>query len=92
MAKRLALLYRVSAAYLLGLQDEIGDVRLERIQDAYQRADERGKESILRIAEVEAAQSYRTAERAPEKEEEKKTSRKNARDNGLPGARQPVSK
>lgn len=54
-AKKLAPLLKVSAAYLLTIEDEISDSRELALLDHYRSADERGRTQILRIAESESS-------------------------------------
>jgi transcriptional regulator with XRE-family HTH domain len=55
IAKQLAKIYGCSAAYLLTLDDDPDDKWIATLRTLFRRADERGRQSILRIAEAEAA-------------------------------------
>jgi len=55
IAKDLAHIYHVSPAYLLTLEEQPEDPELFRLKQLYLAADARGKQSILRTAEYEAA-------------------------------------
>jgi transcriptional regulator with XRE-family HTH domain len=57
IAKRLAAVYGVSAAYLLTLEDAPVDSGLAWLVELYRRADDRGRQAIVRLAEYEAGMS-----------------------------------
>lgn len=56
-AMRLASILGCTAAYLLTLEDHIGDQRERALIDLYRGSDERGKGTILRVAESESQSS-----------------------------------
>lgn len=62
IAKRLGALYGVPAAYLLTLEEDPPDPNVHHLHALYLQADARGKQSILRTAEFEAATSSSTHE------------------------------
>ena len=68
-AKKLAPVLGVSAAYLLTIEDEPGDMRERALIDLYRQSDIRGKDEILHIAE---RQSAYTVSR-PDDEDQKNT-------------------
>lgn len=57
IAKRLATAYGVSAAYLLTLEEAPADADLAWLVELYRRADGRGRQAIVRLAEYEAGMS-----------------------------------
>ena len=54
-AKRLAPALGVTAGYLLTLEDQPTDQREKTLIDLYRHSDDRGKDTILRVAESESA-------------------------------------
>lgn len=52
-AKRLAVALKTSAGYLLTIDDDPGDPRLQSLVAKYKLLDERGKQALHRVAEAE---------------------------------------
>lgn len=54
-AKRLAPVLKTSAGYLLTLENDPGDQRLQALIDTYRMLDDRGRSALHRVAESESA-------------------------------------
>lgn len=53
-AKRLAPVLKTTAAYLLTIDDDPGDPRLQALVATYRKLDDRGKQNVQRVAESES--------------------------------------